>query len=81
MTVHKLKTVIWLPPPPAAMSGVTETVSNLDWYPTLLAAADVKLPDDVFIRGHSFLPLLQGKALLLVGLLGLAGGVEHYLSR
>ncbi|MEZ6066948.1 MAG: sulfatase-like hydrolase/transferase [Planctomycetaceae bacterium] len=44
-----------------APGGVlTRTVTNLDWYPTLLAAADVPLPDGVKIHGHSLLPLLQG---------------------
>ena len=40
---------------------ITETVSNLDWYPTLLAVAGVALPPDVLIRGRSFLPLLRGE--------------------
>ena len=40
---------------------ITETVSNLDWYPTLLAVAGVKLPENVLIPGRSFLPLLRGK--------------------
>ncbi len=40
---------------------VTETVSNLDWFPTLLALANVETPKDVVIRGHNFLPLLRGE--------------------
>lgn len=40
---------------------VEETVSNLDWYPTLLAMAGTKSPDGVLIRGRSTLPLLEGK--------------------
>jgi uncharacterized sulfatase len=42
-------------------SVVEQTVSNLDWYPTLLAAADVKLPEDVTVHGRSILPLLKGE--------------------
>ena len=38
---------------------VKETVTNLDWYPTLLAMAGIEQPD-VTLRGHNFLPLLQG---------------------
>jgi uncharacterized sulfatase len=40
---------------------VAETTSNLDWYPTILAMVGVELPQGVVIRGHSFLPLLEGK--------------------
>ncbi len=40
---------------------ITETVSSLDWYPTLLAVAGVELPAGLLIRGHSFLPLLRGE--------------------
>jgi uncharacterized sulfatase len=40
---------------------VDETISHLDWFPTLLAAADVPLPDGATIHGHNFLPLLKGE--------------------
>ncbi len=40
---------------------IEQTVTNLDWYPTLLAMAGVDLPEDVLIRGHNFLPLLAGE--------------------
>ncbi|HJN11773.1 MAG TPA: sulfatase-like hydrolase/transferase [Pirellulaceae bacterium] len=40
---------------------VGETVSNLDWFPTLLAMAGIDLPTTVRIRGHNFLPLLRGE--------------------
>ncbi len=40
---------------------ITETISNLDWYPTLLAIAGAKVPEGVLIRGHNFLPLLEGR--------------------
>lgn len=39
---------------------IHETISNLDWYPTLAAIAGVEIPDGVLIRGRSFLPLLKG---------------------
>ncbi len=41
---------------------VTRTVSNLDWYPTLLAMAGVDLPTDVTIRGRDITPLLRGES-------------------
>ena len=40
---------------------ITETVTNLDWYPTLLAMVGAVLPWKVLVRGHSFLPLLRGE--------------------
>lgn len=39
---------------------IEETVSNLDWYPTLVAMLGDKLPEGEIIRGRNFLPLLQG---------------------
>lgn len=39
---------------------VPQTMSNLDWYPTLLAMANVELPDDLTIRGRDFTPMLKG---------------------
>jgi arylsulfatase A-like enzyme len=35
-------------------------VSNLDWYPTLLAMTGTPLPSDVTIHGRDFLPVLRG---------------------
>ncbi|MFA8019663.1 sulfatase family protein [Bremerella cremea] len=40
---------------------INNTVSNLDWFPTVLEMANVKLPAEVKIHGESFVPLLQGK--------------------
>jgi uncharacterized sulfatase len=42
---------------------VEETVTNLDWYPTILGMAGAAVPPGQKIRGRSFLPLLQGKSL------------------
>lgn len=43
-------------------SKITQSLSNLDWFPTLLAMAGVELPDDLTIRGRNFLPLLKGES-------------------
>lgn len=43
---------------------VTQTVSNLDWFPTLLAAAGVNVPKNVTIRGRNTLPLLRGESIV-----------------
>ena len=42
---------------------VDQTISNLDWYSTLLDMAGVQRPDSVEVRGRSFLPLLRGESL------------------
>jgi choline-sulfatase len=39
---------------------VKRTVTQLDWFPTLVAAAGAKLPEQT-IRGRSILPLLKGE--------------------
>lgn len=40
---------------------VRQTVSNLDWFPTLTAMAGVEVPAGTVLRGRSFLPLLSGE--------------------
>lgn len=40
---------------------INETVSNLDWFPTILAMAKVKLPKSTLIRGRNLTPLLEGR--------------------
>jgi uncharacterized sulfatase len=42
---------------------VRQTVTNLDWFPTILAMTGVKLPQDITIRGRNALPLLEGKTI------------------
>jgi len=44
-----------------AGSDVERTVTNLDWYPTLLAMAGVEIPTDFTIHGHNALPILKGE--------------------
>lgn len=39
---------------------ITETVSSLDWYPTLLAMTETAMPTGVTVRGRNFVPLLRG---------------------
>jgi uncharacterized sulfatase len=41
---------------------VTGTISNLDWFPTLLAMAEVELSQDITIHGRDFTPLLRGES-------------------
>lgn len=42
---------------------IEQSISFLDWYPTLVAAAGAKLPKGETIRGRNFIGLLQGKKL------------------
>ena len=43
-------------------SVVERTVTNLDWYPTLLAAAGLELPPNEVVRGRNLLPLVKGES-------------------
>ena len=49
--------------PARLRSGATvdAVVTNLDWFPTILAMAGVVAPPDAVIRGENFLPLLEGR--------------------
>jgi len=38
---------------------VTHTLTNLDWFPTLVAMADIEMPEGRIIRGRNFVPLLK----------------------
>lgn len=40
---------------------VRQTVSNLDWYPTILEMAGIDPPQGVLLRGRSIVPLLKGE--------------------
>jgi len=42
---------------------VRQTITNLDWFPTILSMTGVKLPQDITIRGRNSLPLLEGKTI------------------
>ena len=41
---------------------ITQTTSNLDWMPTLLAMAGVSLPPGAVVRGRNMVPLLRGRS-------------------
>ncbi len=41
---------------------IAETISNLDWYPTLAAIAGAEVPKGQVVRGRSFLPLIRGES-------------------
>ena len=56
----RVPTAIRWPAVIPAGTVVTQTITNLDWYPTLASIAQIDLPADVTIRGHTFLPILKG---------------------
>ncbi len=58
---ESLKTAFMIRYPGVIKPGtrVDELVSNIDWAPTILDVAGVKIPDE--IQGRSFLPLLERK--------------------
>jgi len=41
--------------------SVSETVTNLDWFPTLLEMANITMSEQKIVRGRSFVPLLKGE--------------------
>ncbi len=41
---------------------IEETVSSLDWYPTIVEMAATQIPAGKIIRGKSIVPLLKGEA-------------------
>ncbi len=57
----KVPFIVRWPGKVAAGSKVTQTITHLDVFPTMLAIAGVTLPKDVTIRGRNFLPLLLGE--------------------
>lgn len=57
----KVPTAIVWPGVVAPKTVIERTVSNLDWYPTIVELAGGSLPSGETIRGRSLTPLLQGK--------------------
>ena len=59
---HSLRvpTIVRWPGRVKAGTVIRNTVSNLDWFPTILAMANVKMPKQT-IRGRNIVPLLDGK--------------------
>ncbi len=58
----RLPTAIAWPAVIPAGVEITDTVSMLDWYPTLLELAGVPLPKEQTIRGRSLVALLRHRA-------------------
>ena len=41
---------------------IHETISNLDWFPTIVELAGSRIPKGTIVRGHSLVPVLRGEA-------------------
>lgn len=61
---HSLRTPAIIRWPGFSGKGIvrTETISNLDWYPTIVEMAGASIPSNKIIRGRSIVPLLNGNA-------------------
>lgn len=55
----RVPTIIRWPGVISAGDEINSTITNLDWFPTLLAMAEVEIPADLEIRGRDFGPLLR----------------------
>lgn len=60
-TSLRVPTAVRWPGVIAPGTEISRTVSNLDWFPTILAMAGVELPAGTVIRGHDITPLLHGE--------------------
>ncbi len=60
-TSLKTPTAVRWPGMIKAGSEIKNTTTNLDWFPTLLSIAGIKLPANIKIRGRDITPLLKGK--------------------
>lgn len=57
----RVPTLVRWPGVVAENAVIDQTVSNLDWYPTLLSIAGIPLPDDILVRGRDMTSLLRQK--------------------
>ncbi len=62
-TSLRVPTAVRWPGVIASGAKIDNTISNLDWFPTILAMAGVELPGDTTIHGRNFAPLLRGESL------------------
>lgn len=57
----KVPTIVRWPDKVKSGTVIRETVSFLDWYPTILSMAGIEKPENVTLRGNNALPLLMGE--------------------
>lgn len=59
---------------------IKQTVTNLDWFPTLLNIAGVKHPANTVIRGRDITPLLRGRKVKWDDDLYVEWSQHHYVT-
>lgn len=57
----RVPTIVHWPGETQPGSVIDQTVSNLDWYPTILSIAGCKIPKDQKLKGRDFTPLLKSQ--------------------
>lgn len=57
----KIPTAVLWPGVTQPRQVIKQTVSNLDWFPTLLEMANIPRPEKITLRGTSIVPLLKNK--------------------
>jgi choline-sulfatase len=57
----KVPAIVRWPAKIKASTTINQTITHLDWFPTITAMAETLLPNNSKIRGRNLLPLLQGK--------------------
>lgn len=45
------------------VATVEQVINNMDWFPTILAMAEVAIPDGTLIHGRNALPILRGETI------------------
>lgn len=60
-TSLKVPTIMCWPGRIVAGRTVQHTVTHLDWFPTICAAAQVQMPPETVLRGRNILALLDGR--------------------
>lgn len=58
----KVPTIVRWPDKIKPGTVIRETISFLDWYPTILSMTGIEKPENVTLRGKNALPLLMGEA-------------------
>ncbi len=77
-TSMHVPTIVRWPGVVAPGTRIDETITNLDWFPTLLAMAGVTLDDNVLIHGRNFLPILKGENIPWEKSFYAEYGMHHY---
>jgi arylsulfatase A-like enzyme len=79
-TSLRTPTIVRWPARIRAGTTVERTITNLDWFPTILAMAGVAVPTGITVRGRNALPLLQGRRIAWNDDLYVEWSQHHYVK-